>query len=136
MMLGLPRATRGFDPDSSILPLINIVFLLLVFFMLAGRMTAVDPLAVDPPHSDSREYSGEGGVRIAVAADGRTAMDGETLSRDTILERIGMRVDATPELRVRLKADARADSREIVLFMERLQAAGVEHVQLVTVARP
>lgn len=33
------------------LPLVNIVFLLLIFFMMAGAVSAPEPLKVQPPRS-------------------------------------------------------------------------------------
>ena len=135
-MLGLRRTNRGGDPDASILPLINILFLLLIFSMLPGRMVAIDPLDVEPPYSATDEQPGEAGVRVLVTVDGRTAIDGEVLPRDAIVDRIMARLVETPELRVRVMADARADSREVTVYLEALRAAGVEDLHLMTVARP
>ncbi len=41
------RASKELD----LIPLINIVFLILIFFMLTGSITATDPLAVEPVQS-------------------------------------------------------------------------------------
>ncbi|WP_290648299.1 biopolymer transporter ExbD [Aquisalimonas sp.] len=137
MSLGLRRreGEDGVDVDASVLPLINIVFLLLIFVMLAGGMAAIEPLNVEPPRSGSDERMGETGVQIVVAADGRMVLDGELLPQEALIEQLGERIAASPELTVWLKADAGADSRRVVLFMERLRAAGVEHLQLVTVGQ-
>ena len=37
--------------DDRIMPLINIVFLLLIFFLVAGAIREVEPVEVDPPRS-------------------------------------------------------------------------------------
>src|SRR3546814_6397158 len=47
----LRRRSRRFDSEEAILTLINVVFLLLIFFMLAGRMTEPSPFAIAPPVS-------------------------------------------------------------------------------------
>ena len=44
---------RPRNEDERILPLINVVFLLLIFFMLAGRLSASDPFQVEPPRSSA-----------------------------------------------------------------------------------
>ena len=41
MFRSQPRSGRS--EDDRILPLINVVFLLLIFFMLAGKLSASDP---------------------------------------------------------------------------------------------
>ena len=51
-MMASPRLFTGKSrprpgEDERILPLINVVFLLLIFFMLAGRLAVSDPFAAD-----------------------------------------------------------------------------------------
>ncbi|MCG8693196.1 MAG: biopolymer transporter ExbD, partial [Minwuiales bacterium] len=53
--MALRRFTSRRSDDDRILPLINVVFLLLIFFMLAGRLSAGDPFRVDPPASVSAD---------------------------------------------------------------------------------
>ncbi len=65
--------------EERILPLINIVFLLLIFFMLAGRLAASDPFNVDPAQSSSETPSETPEMLVLVAADGQLALDGEIL---------------------------------------------------------
>ena len=42
-----PRAQR--PSEENVLPLINIVFLLLIFFMIAGALSVTAPFELDPP---------------------------------------------------------------------------------------
>ena len=44
---------RALDSDAGILPLINVVFLLLIFFMIAGQLAEQAPFEVEPPASDA-----------------------------------------------------------------------------------
>ena len=46
----LPPGQKEEEPDT-ILPLINVVFLLLIFFIMTGALTSVDFFNVDPPIS-------------------------------------------------------------------------------------
>ena len=45
------RPTRKPDSEERVLPLINVVFLLLIFFMLAGRLSEAELFEVTPPES-------------------------------------------------------------------------------------
>ena len=45
--------SRPKTSEEGVLPLINVVFLLLIFFMLAGRLASVDPFRTEPPLSAS-----------------------------------------------------------------------------------
>lgn len=64
--------------DDRIMPLINIVFLLLIFFLVAGAIREVEPVQVDPPRSIVEAESVTDALTIYVARDGRIAL-GETM---------------------------------------------------------
>ena len=77
MRLRSPRPPR--NDEERILPLINIVFLLLIFFMVAGRLAASDPFPIVPPHSSSEGMVDTRDLAVFVAADGRTLRVSATL---------------------------------------------------------
>ena len=124
---------RPKNDDERILPLINVVFLLLIFFMVAGRLSSSDPFEISPPNSRERAPPNAQEMMLLVGRNGELAVDGEVMvperMRQIITERF--RQDSTTKLR--LKADANADAVLIVEVMETLRDAGVEKLQLLTV---
>ena len=44
--------------EERMLPLINVVFLLLIFLILSGRLSSVDPFQTEPPRSASLNFQG------------------------------------------------------------------------------
>ena len=131
-MFTSPKSSGGTD-DGSIMPLINVVFLLLIFFMLAGTLSATDPFEVEPPTSESERLTEAEALVVLVAADGRLALDGEPLAPDALRQAIAGRMADTPGLEVRLKADSSADANQVIGVMEDLREAGIERLQLMTV---
>lgn len=129
------RARRRANPDDAILPLINIVFLLLIFFMVAGRLTTADPLEVSPPRSALGETQGEDEPLLLVGADGALALSGEAIEEEAALARLAEARGVDGALVVRLKADERAEAAEIARLLGRLKAIGVAKVRLLTRAR-
>ncbi len=67
------------NSDDGLIPMINIVFLLLVFFMVAGAVKSVEPLDIEPPESAQSGDQSAAHV-VHVAADGLLALDGHVLS--------------------------------------------------------
>ena len=129
--LGARPRPRASD-DDRVLPLINVVFLLLVVFMAAGRLAASDPFALSPPRS-----SGDGpppALRnvLQIGAAGERALDGRVMAQDAALAEIARRLDADPALAVRVKADAAAPALEVVAAMEALRGLGLRELTLVT----
>ncbi|MCA8928410.1 MAG: biopolymer transporter ExbD [Alphaproteobacteria bacterium] len=121
-----PKRRRGGLADDRILPLINVVFLLLIFFMLAGRLAASDPFPVAPPASSSEAADDGGETVIHLAADGALALNG----RPVALEDLQALVPSAAPLR--LKADAGVEALRVVGVLAQLRAAGVRQVSLVT----
>ena len=128
----------GFEPpcpkndEERVLPLINVVFLLLIFFMLAGQLSASDPFEVAPPRSQSEGPPAPQEALVLVAADGRLALDGEVMEGPALQSRLAARLKGEADVRVRLKADGRAEAARVVAVMELLREAGVKRLKLLT----
>lgn len=129
MSLARAQRNRSRSDDDRILPLINIVFLLLIFFMVAGHLSATDPFAVTPPHSDTETAPDMDTHLILVDRQGKLALDGLPLTEAALIEAFG----SSPMDTVRIKADGAVDAVTVIALMERLRAAGMAELQLLTV---
>ena len=132
---GLKVRRERQDGEENIVPLINIVFLLLIFFMLTGHLVAPEPFEIAPPESAAETDSGERVATVLVAADGRLAMNGEQMDLPALSAAVAGKLQANPDLTLHLKADGAADAGEVVTVMEALRAAGIEKLTLLTAAR-
>lgn len=129
MEFAQPRRRRD---EEHILPLVNVVFLLLIFFMLAGSLTSTDPVAVEPPHSSAEDSPAPRDLTISLGADEALALDGRIIERDALGSVLAERLAGDEAGTVWLKADGAADALAVLAVMEELCAAGVERVQLLT----
>jgi len=134
-----PRSAsrRALQTDAGVLPLINVVFLLLIFFMIAGRIAEQAPFEVEPPSSRAEGDARREEVLILLDAQGRAAVGGEEMSRDQVAAHLAVLLDGpdaeAPEARaVRLRADAAVDSATVIALIEELRRAGVRKVTLMT----
>lgn len=128
----MPEPSRR-EQGENVIPLINIVFLLLIFFMLAGTLTRPDLFNVEPPETVrgmETDVPDEG--LILMGGDGRLAFDDEELS----LERLGAQLSEwlaeDPERRLVLKADASVPASRLLDVMDVLREAGVDRLTLLT----
>lgn len=124
---------RPRSDDERILPLINVVFLLLIFFMLAGRLAASDPFQIAPPHSASEGASAAQDLVVLIGADGRLALDGTIMDEAALQSALADRLSAHKDTKLHLKADSRAEATRVVAVMELLRESGVEKLKLLTV---
>jgi biopolymer transport protein ExbD len=61
--------------QEPMLPLINIVFLLLIFFMIAGSLQKLGPFEVDPPASQIAEARPEETIVLWFGKSGPSVVD-------------------------------------------------------------
>ncbi|WP_209425681.1 biopolymer transporter ExbD [Pararhodobacter sp. SW119] len=105
--------------------LINIVFLMLVFFLIAGslaprpdpdvRLVQLDGIATEPPRD-----------ALVILPDGALRLNGRTLDLEAAVAALaGVEV-------ARLLPDRAAPADRIVQIARRLRAAGVERLVIVT----
>ena len=132
--MALRRPRRASSDDDRVLPLINIVFLLLIFFMIAGQLSSRDLFEVTPPETETSTEDTAQDPQILIAADGRLALDGEAIDEARLLDRL-QALAAVQKTSVRLKADAKADAAGVARLLRQMKDAGVADVRLVTAAR-
>lgn len=126
----LRRPPRQGDQET-IVALIDVVFFLLVFFMLIGRMDATAPFDVLPPVAETGRDMPAGGATLSVASDGRLALDGHDIARSELTAAFAKRLAAEPDLRVRINADKGAELRHVLPLVGVAETAGVGDVVLV-----
>lgn len=83
----LPPPTRRPAPDFS-LATVNIVLLLVLFFLVAGTIVAVTEQGIELPETVDLPLAELPRPLIVLAVDGTTALDGEVLGMAAILDRL------------------------------------------------
>lgn len=123
---------RHQDSEQRILPLINIVFLLLIFFMVAGQLSQSDTVRVEPPRSSSAADMETPLARILMAADGSIHINGIPVAPADVTETVRTLLAASAPDAIFVKADSGADARQAIALLAAIRAAGATGVRLVT----
>ena len=117
------RRRRG----ESIVPMINVVFLLLVFFMMTAQLAPPDPFEIDRPVAEGGAASGGPGAVLHVDSSGMLDFGG--LRGAEAIAAIAARTrDAGP---LTLRADARVPAARLAAILSQLAGAGVPRVALI-----
>jgi len=113
-------------PRIEIVPLIDVVFLLLVFFIYAMlSMTVYRGLRVDLPRGHGSKEAKT--VIVTIASDNTFSIEGRTLARDdAIAEAADIALDT--DAPVLVSGDSAADLGTGIEFLDGLRRAGVSAV--------
>jgi len=130
MQFAKPEKKRQIlDP---ILPLINIVFLLLIFVMMMSRVEGTDGYDVSPPISTSKNPAGQRDRLLVLNKDGRVWLDDVEMNDVTLMQYAQDQKRDHPNEIVKIKADAEVDAIQLISLMESLRSGGVENLVLLT----
>jgi biopolymer transport protein ExbD len=119
------------QPPETITSLIDVVFFLLVFFMLIGRMDATAPFDVTPPTAGTGADMPSGGVTLSVSATGQLALDGVLVPRTDIAGALTPTLQADPDTLVRVNAHRDTELRHVLPLVGEIEALGARDVVLV-----
>jgi len=111
-------------------PLIDVVFLLLVFFMLTSSFTPPALSLVLPKSAVTNEPPRPAPV-ISIDATGRIALDGEALSVEQFEAALKARLSETGEKSVNFRGDRGVDYGVMLDIMNRARASGASQINLV-----
>lgn len=122
--------------EDGILPMINVVFLLLIYFMLTGQLSALDPFEVTPPDTISQGSPVSEEMLLLVGQYGRVAMDGVDVAREDLPGVLSARLRSNPNTKIRVKADGRTEAVRVVEIMGIVRQAGASSLQLLALPGP
>ena len=130
------RRNRQRVVPETIVALIDVVFFLLVFFMLIGRMDASSPFEVAPPLALSGADMPAGGATVSIGLDGALALDGFAIERAAVLAALSARLDDSPQLLIRINAHKDTALRRVMPLISAIEALGAQNVALVVTPAP
>lgn len=123
-------------PSIEMTPMIDMVFLLLIFFLVATtfqeeeremQVALPEAAAAGPISTALRE------IIINVAEDGSMIVSGKTVDADTLRTMVKDAVADNPEQKITVRGDHRARYEAIVRPLDICKAAGVQEPYLDTV---
>lgn len=120
-----PRPPRR----PSLTPMIDVVFLLLVFFMLAARFGADTSLVLTPP-SASANIEWKGPPRLIGLGETTIKLNGLEIEEDALADTL-LSLMSSPDDTILLQSSPSATTQRMVTVLENLRAAGFGNVVVV-----
>ena len=120
-----------------IIPMIDIIFFLLVFFMLSTLyMVEQRVLPIALPQTVSGQHDLTKQVPITITSHGKILVDQEEIPPELLSKRIQSELARQPEALFHLRADRQTEYGRVMTVMDELKQLGVKRISVATESKP
>lgn len=119
------------QPQLMIIPMIDIIFFLLVFFMMSTLyMVEQHTIPVNLPQAASVQQDKPHSINITVLQDGRVLFEQEELPLNLLAKRVGIALAAQTEPVFVLRADKQTNYEKVIATLDEIKLAGARRISL------
>ena len=128
------RQLRRPEVSINLTPLIDVVFLLLIFFMVSTSFSELTQLVVDLPEAEGMPASAEAAMLLSIYATGNMTLNGAPVPNDTLGLSAAMRdyLRGNTDIPVTLSADAMTPHQFVVTAIDVAAQLNLERLTIAT----
>ncbi len=117
-------------PGINMTPLIDMVFIILIFFIVTSSFVKESGVDVTRPNARTAVRQEQASILIAVTEEGQVWVDGSRVDVRSLRRTIGRLHAQNPEASAVILADAHSRTGLVVQAMDQARLAGVQNVAL------
>ena len=128
-----PRLVRDAARRRALIgltPLIDVVFILLVFFMLASSFLDWRSIALAPPANVANGGALEGAILVELRQDGSVRLSGDPVPVSDLAARARAMAADRPDRRFVVRPAVGVPLQDAIAVLDRLAAAGIAQISL------
>ncbi|HOW77151.1 MAG TPA: biopolymer transporter ExbD [Candidatus Competibacteraceae bacterium] len=133
------RPRRREDPELNLVPMIDVVLVLLIFFMIATSLRRESALELRLPQASGLPMPGNAtALEVSIDAEGHYAVNGQPLhpaDASTLKERLTALAGGRA-LPLTLRADGRTPHQAVVTVLEVAGQLGLQQLTIATESAP
>lgn len=126
------RMRRDASQDIDISPLIDMVFILLIFFMVSTTFVKDMKLDLERPSASSSNRASTKAIRIYVDSDGVIYMDGNPVKSYMLQSRVREQIQSGKSESVLVIVDRNVPSEKLIDVVDQCRLAGASDVGVAT----
>lgn len=117
-------------------PLIDVVLMLVIFFMLTTTFVAGTGIKVDLPQGQAVQQPRESDAVITLTQEGRLYYQNERVSLEKLRSALQQTFQQQPGVRLVIKADTQVQHGQVVEVMDMAKIVGIEKLAIATAPKP
>ncbi|ASP39865.1 biopolymer transporter ExbD [Bacterioplanes sanyensis] len=129
----MARRHTGGDTDASdidITPMLDIVFIMLIFFIVTTSFVKESGVTVSRPSAQTAEEKKGSNILVAIRANGEIWIDRRAIDVRSVRPNIERMKAENPEGAVIIQADEHSSTGLLVKVMDQIRLAGVEDISI------
>ena len=116
--------------EPNITPMMDVVFILLIFFIVTANFIKEPGLEINRPDSETSEITENAAILIAIGAAGEIYMDGRRIDVRQVKANVIRLIAENPQGSVVIQADVKSTAEKIVAVMDEVREAGVVDISI------
>ena len=123
-------AVKDDESEINLTPMLDVVFIMLIFFIVTANFIKEPGLEINRPDSDTAETQENAAILIAVGSNGEVWMDGRRIDVRQVKANVVKMLADNPKGSVVIQADEQAVADTIIKVMDGAREAGVNAISL------
>jgi biopolymer transport protein ExbD len=116
----------------TLIPLVDVLLVLIIYFLVSGSLRPIEILAVEPPFAQSGEELNQGQLVVVLGKHDEILINDELGTMQDILPKISAELKRDKNRVITIKADNRMNATRLIEVMNLIRDAGGEHLTLAT----
>jgi len=127
------RRARSFSEDGEpdMTPLIDCVFLLLIFFMVTTVFLQTKGLEVDMPADSQAEEEKKKDINVAIDQYGKIQIGGQDVVREALKDKLKQAVEEANNDNIIIQADGECAQKDVIYVVDSARQVGIEGIAFV-----
>ena len=126
------EGTKKVKTQLNIAPLIDVVFLLLIFFMLSSHFVTQPGIKITLPEASTAKLQPEEDIIIFITEDNELYLNEENITLTNLLDELRVEMGKTKKKTVIIKADEKIDLGLAVRVMDMVRRSGASKFVIAT----
>lgn len=129
-MSQLKRNRKSQQAEIDMTPMLDIVFIMLIFFIVTTSFVKESGIEITPPQAQTSQKQDNATIFVAINAEGDVWIDNRLIDIRSVRTVVARLHAENPEGSVVIQSDENARTRELISVMDQIRMAGIEKVAI------